>query len=313
MKTTTTPAGEKLSGRLTDRRRTRRIRHHHARIALQETIAHQGEIARILRSGDAVALRLEATRRLVLAVLMPALLCFGAWSTAGVQAGAAAMTHAATGSPMWWALWALEPALIAIVAVVVLVRVRLLGAVQGDDAHTIRDVLTAAERLMWGALAVSLVLNTVGHWPDTLSGAGALLFHALGPIGAAATVHLIGVLLEAVEAVPIPEAETADTLDSEDEENRSTEPEPVPELPSLASGSTPSSVPTTTSTAESTAPTGLVSPPVAEADPLLDYAAQVADVYQQTYGQPISAEALRDRLGVADAVAARLHAQLVGV
>ncbi|MBO2531258.1 MAG: hypothetical protein CW348_15695 [Thermobifida sp.] len=201
------------------------------------------------------------------------------------------MTHAAAGSPMWWALWALEPALIAIVAVVVLVRVRLLGAVQGDDAHTIRDVLTAAERLMWGALAVSLVLNTVGHWPDTLSGAGALLFHALGPIGAAATVHLIGVLLEGVEAVPIPKTEAADTLNSKDEENRKPEPKLVSELAISAS---PEPV-----------------APVVEADPLLGYAAQVADVYRQTYGQPISAEALRDRLGVADAVAARLHAQLV--
>lgn len=287
------PAGEKLSlsDRLADRRRIRRIRHHHVRTALQETIAHQSEIARIRRSGEAVALRLEATRRLVLAVLLPALVCFGAWSTAGVQAGAVAMTHAAAGSPMWWALWALEPALIAIVAVVVLVRVRLLGAVQGDDAHTIRDVLTAAERLMWGALAVSLVLNTVGHWPDTLSGAGALLFHALGPIGAAATVHLIGVLLEGVEAVPIPKTEAADTLNSKDEENRKPEPKLVSELAISAS---PEPV-----------------APVVEADPLLGYAAQVADVYRQTYGQPISAEALRDRLGVADAVAARLHAQLV--
>ena len=106
-----------------------------------------------------------------------------------------------------------------------------------DAAETVRGLLVAAARMMWGALVVSLVLNTVGHWPAdlSLSGAGGLLFHALGPIGAAATVHLIGVLLEAVEAVPIPENETADTEDEEEadasDETASSEPAASIEAP----------------------------------------------------------------------------------
>lgn len=215
--------GNKLSDRLTTRRATRKIKQKHRQAELKETIAHQGELARIMRSGRAVALRLESTRRLVLRVLIPALLAFGAWSTAGVQAGAAVMTGAEEDSVMWWALWALEPALIAFVAVVVLVRCRLLGVAEEKD---VEDPLLTASKLMWGALGVSLVLNTVGHWPSDWEGAGGLLFHALGPIGAAATVHLIGVLLEAVGAVPVPEDK--DSQEPVQEPQEST-PEPAPE------------------------------------------------------------------------------------
>ncbi|MFE9247093.1 hypothetical protein [Nocardiopsis sp. NPDC006938] len=228
----TDPTGDKLSTRLASRRTTRKIKQKHRQTALKESIAHQGELARIMRSGNAVALRLESTRRLVLRVLLPALLAFGAWSTAGVQAGATAMTGAEDGSPMWWALWAMEPALIAIVAVVILVRCRVLGVVEEDSKPKIRALLTVAEYLMWGALLVSLVLNTVGHWPDSWEGAGGLLFHALGPIGAAATVHLIGVLLEALEAVPVPKTEESPAPTQEPvQESPAPTPEEAPELP----------------------------------------------------------------------------------
>lgn len=215
---------DKLSTKLSSRRATRKIKQQHRQAELKERIAHQGELAQIMRSGRAVALRLESTRRLVLRVLLPALLAFGAWSTAGVQAGAATMTGAAEGSVMWWALWVLEPALIAFVAVVVLVRCRLLGV---TEDRTVKSALETAAHLMWGALGVSLVLNTVGHWPDDFfEGGGGLLFHALGPIGAAATVHLIGVLLEAVGAVPVP----ADEEPQESvQESRESTPESAPE------------------------------------------------------------------------------------
>lgn len=216
--------GNKLSDRLTTRRATRKIKQRHRQAELKETIAHQGELARIMRSGRAVALRLESTRRLVLRVLIPALLAFGAWSTAGVQAGAAVMTGAEEDSVMWWALWVLEPALIAFVAVVVLVRCRLLGITEEKD---VEDPLLVASKLMWGALGVSLVLNTVGHWPqDFFEGGGGLLFHALGPIGAAATVHLIGVLLEAVGAVPVPDEQEPQEPVQESQEST---PESTPE------------------------------------------------------------------------------------
>lgn len=221
---TDSQAGDKLSTKLSARRATRKIKQKHRQAELKETIAHQGELARIMRSGRAVALRLESTRRLVLRVLIPALLAFGAWSTAGVQAGAAAMTGAEEDSVMWWALWALEPALIAFVAVVVLVRCRLLGV--AEETTDVEDPLLTASKLMWGALGVSLVLNTVGHWPSDWEGAGGLLFHALGPIGAAATVHLIGVLLEAVGAVPVPEGK--DVQEPVQESQEST-PESAPE------------------------------------------------------------------------------------
>lgn len=221
---TDSQAGDKLSTKLSSRRATRKIKQKHRQAELRETIAHQGELARIMRSGRAVALRLESTRRLVLRVLLPALLAFGAWSTAGVQAGAAAMTGATDGSVMWWALWVLEPALIAFVAVVVLVRCRLLGVTE-DKA--VKAALETAAHLMWGALVVSLVLNTVGHWPeDFFEGGGGLLFHALGPIGAAATVHLIGVLLEAVGAVPVPEDKD---VQEPAQEPRESTPESAPE------------------------------------------------------------------------------------
>lgn len=205
VETTKPQVGDKLSDRLTSRRTTRRIKQKHRQAALKEKIAHQGEVARILRTGNAIALKLESTRKLIIRVLLPALFAFGAWSTAGVQAGAVAVTGATEGSAMWWALWALEPALIAIVAVVVIVQCRL-GA-QDRETGAGADPLAMAAKVMWGALLVSLVLNTVGHWPSDWEGAGGLLFHALGPIGAAATVHLIGVLLEAVDAVPVPPEE----------------------------------------------------------------------------------------------------------
>ena len=228
--------GDKLSSRLSSRRTTLKIKQAHRQTALKEAIAHQGELARIMRSGNAVALRLESTRRLVLRVLLPALLAFGGWSTAGVQAGAATMTGAEDGSVMWWALWALEPALIAIVAVVVLVRCRLLGVAEDAEGKDIEDPLLTASKVMWGALGVSLVLNTVGHWPSDWEGAGGLLFHALGPIGAAATVHLIGVLLEAVGAVPVPkEEEPREPV----QESRESTPESTPELPVIDHSKSP--------------------------------------------------------------------------
>lgn len=67
-------------------------------------------------------------------------------------------------------------------------------------------------------------------------------------------------------------------------------PEPVPELP---------------------APAPVPEPVAIEpADPLLGYALQVADGYHRTHGGLIPLDVLRARLGVAEPVAARLHAQL---
>jgi len=53
------------------------------------------------------------------------------------------------------------------------------------------------------------------------------------------------------------------------------------------------------------------SPSAVEQDPLLGYAARIADEYRENHGQPIPVPVLCKRLGVAEPVAARLRAQLV--
>src|SRR5690606_38433439 len=90
---------------------------------MRETRA-AGERARIAaavaRSGEARAVRLDRTRKLNLAALIPVLGGFGAWSTAGVQQGGARLMGATTADPTWWALWALEPVLIGVVVWVII-------------------------------------------------------------------------------------------------------------------------------------------------------------------------------------------------
>jgi hypothetical protein len=119
---------------------------------------------------------------------MPVLVAFAGWSTAGVHAGAAAMTGAEPFTAMWWMLWLLEPALIGIVGWVILCRSRL----ESSGGSLPEE----ADRIMWGCLAVSILLNTVGHWPTEWTGTavGGLFAHSLGPTGAAMTAHLIGVI-----------------------------------------------------------------------------------------------------------------------
>ncbi|RKS06705.1 hypothetical protein DFP74_2348 [Nocardiopsis sp. Huas11] len=144
--------------------------------------------ADISQSAEARALRVQRTRTLTLAALMPVLVAFAGWSTAGVHAGAAAMTGAEPFTAMWWMLWLLEPALIGIVGWVILCRSRL----ESSGGSLPEE----ADKIMWGCLAVSILLNTVGHWPTEWTGTavGGLFAHSLGPIGAAMTAHLIGVI-----------------------------------------------------------------------------------------------------------------------
>lgn len=150
--------------------------------------------ADIAQSAEARALRVQRTRTLTLAALMPVLVAFALWSTAGVHAGAAAMTGAQRWSAMWWMLWLLEPALIGIVGWVILCRARLESS--GGSLPP------EADRIMWGCLAVSILLNTIGHWPSEFSGTavGGLVTHSLGPVGAAMTAHLIGVIERGIAA-----------------------------------------------------------------------------------------------------------------
>lgn len=147
--------------------------------------------ADMARSGEARALRLETLRNRNLWYLVPLLIGFGAWSTTGVQQGAARLMHVDKGDPVWWALWGLEALLIGVVCRVIVVRARL--ASSGGALEP------AAERIAWGCLTTSIFLNLIAALPvgeDDVSGwavPGAMFAHAIGPVGAALTAHLIGV------------------------------------------------------------------------------------------------------------------------
>lgn len=171
-------------------REFRRMRSAGTRIKLRSDMA---------RSGEYRALRLEQLRALNLKVLVPVLLGFAAWSTTGVHDGAARlMGITSPGQAMWWALWVLEPVLIGAVVWVTIVRAHLASA---GGRIAVRAVQVAA-----GALTVSVFLNLVdgapGHRPEAWSAwlamFAAMLAHVVGPSGAAATAHLIGLIDDSI-------------------------------------------------------------------------------------------------------------------
>lgn len=176
------------------RRRARRARQRIDRLRQQAMLAGAAARTRyeVLQTGEARALRLARTRTAALAALLPVLLAFGAWSAAGVQAGMVALLGLEPGSVAAAAAWLVEPALIGVVATVILVRARL-RSVGGD-----LDV--RATRVEWAALSLSILLNAVGHWPDSLGATAfaALVGHALGPLGAAGTAYLISVVQDGI-------------------------------------------------------------------------------------------------------------------
>ncbi|GAA3222748.1 hypothetical protein [Actinocorallia longicatena] len=156
--------------------------------------------AHMARSGEARALRLERLRTRNLKVLVPVLLGFAAWSTTGVQAGGARLMHVASDAPTWWVLWLLEPVLIGAVVWVIVARAGLAAC-----GGRLND---RAVQIATGCLATSILLNlaaaavapptwTVGSIATLL---GAMLAHSIGPVGAAATAHLIGVVDESISA-----------------------------------------------------------------------------------------------------------------
>lgn len=145
------------------------------------------------RSGEARALRLEWLRTRNMRVLVPVMIGFGLWSTTGVQQGAARIMHVGSDSPVWWALWGLEALLIGAVCWIIISRARL------DSSGG--TLAVQAERIGVGCLTTSILLNLVaampfgpGPHPSGWEVVGAMFAHALGPVGAAATAHLIGVI-----------------------------------------------------------------------------------------------------------------------
>src|SRR5690606_696454 len=178
------------------RRLARRARQRVDQLRQQAMLAGAAARTRweVLQTGEARALRLERTRTVALAVLLPVLFAFGAWSATGVQAGMVALLGLQPGSAAAAAAWLVEPALIGVVATVILVRARLRSA--GGDLDE------RATRIEWAALSLSIALNCVGHWPASLDATAfaALVGHALGPLGAAGTAYLIRVIQDGISS-----------------------------------------------------------------------------------------------------------------
>ncbi|WP_304456016.1 hypothetical protein [Nocardiopsis sp. YSL2] len=146
----------------------------------------------VYQSGEARAQRISRTRTLALALLVPVLCAFGAWSAAGVQAGMVTLLSLEPDSAAAMMAWLVEPALLGIVAGIIIIRAQLQSA--GGDLDE------RAVRIEFGALATSILLNFAGHWPEQLNAEGwaALAGHALGPIGAAGTAYLISLVQDGV-------------------------------------------------------------------------------------------------------------------
>lgn len=178
------------------KRAERRARTRQAQIRRRAVLT--GQMARtrytVYQSGEARAQRVARTRALALCLLIPVLCAFGAWSAAGVQAGMVAMLGLAPDGAAAAMAWLVEPALLGIVAGIIIIRAQLQSA-GGDLPQT-------AIRIEFGALATSILLNMAGHWPGEFSGEAlaSLAGHALGPVGAAGTAYLISLVQEGVSS-----------------------------------------------------------------------------------------------------------------
>jgi hypothetical protein len=164
--------------------------------ALHRHTASAGERARIAaeigRTAEMRALRLAKAQKVATVVLLICLLGLGAWSTAGVHDGLVRLLSLEHGSAGWWAGWALEPILIAIVAGLIMLRA-ILKSSGGDvdgRAHKAEAV----------ALLGSLALNLFGGWQPHPGGwpvsLGQAVAHSIGAIGAAGVAWLFGVVID---------------------------------------------------------------------------------------------------------------------
>lgn len=182
------------------RARRERIRDEEESVALAELYrraARSGARARIStdiqRSAEMRALRISRVRSAALFAGVPILTAFGAWSTAGVQAGVVRLLGLEGDSAGWWAAWVVEPALMAVVALIIIGRAVLRSSGGDTDGRA-----TVAE---WTALGTSVALNLAGGWHGTGWDAfGGALAHSVGPVGAAGTAFLIGLFDSYVSA-----------------------------------------------------------------------------------------------------------------
>lgn len=221
------------------RREARLDRAEQRRLAeLYRAAAVSGERARlavaIRGSVEARRHRVDQVRTATLKVGLPVLGAFAAWSTVGVHAGVVGLLGAAPGSAWWWGAWFIEPALIAVVAGVIVARA-VLRASGGD-------VDWRAHVAHWGALAVSILLNLAGHWPTAFTGPEitAAIAHSVGPLGAATVAWLIGVMDDYVTAArPEEGARTLAELGVQRERVAAHTPAAAAEVPGPASPSAP--------------------------------------------------------------------------
>jgi hypothetical protein len=153
-------------------------------------------------TGEIKAIRLQNVRIASLCVFIPVLAAFAAWSTVGVQAGVVkligtgdeATENIGTGDEAIGNIaWGVEPALIAVVAGIIIIRA-ILRTANGDlDWRSYVIEFTA--------LAASIVLNLAGSWPEggmSTAHVAATIAHSIGPIGAAGTAILISVIDDGV-------------------------------------------------------------------------------------------------------------------
>lgn len=157
--------------------------------ALYRRAARSGARARIRadiqRSAEMRALRVALVRKATLWTGLPVLVAFGAWSTAGVQAGVVKLLGLGAGSAGHAAAWAMEPALLTIVAAIIIGRAVLRSS--GGDTDW------RATLVEFVALGTSVALNMAGGWEGSGWGAvGGAIAHSVGPLGAAGTAWLIG-------------------------------------------------------------------------------------------------------------------------
>lgn len=221
------------------RREARRDRAEQRRLAeLYRAASVSGERARlavaIRGSVEARRHRVDQVRAATLKAGLPVLAAFAAWSTVGVHAGVVGLLGAAPGSAWWWGAWFIEPALIAVVAGVIVARA-VLRASGGD-------VDWRAHVAHWGALAVSILLNLAGHWPTAFTGpeVTAAIAHSVGPLGAATVAWLIGVMDDYVTAArPEEGARTLTELGVQRERVAAHTPAAAAEVPGPASPSAP--------------------------------------------------------------------------
>ncbi|MEU6204613.1 hypothetical protein ABZ814_13610 [Micromonospora musae] len=157
--------------------------------ALYRRASRSGARARIRadinRSAEMRALRVAWVRKATLWIGLPVLVAFGAWSTAGVQVGVVKLFGLAEESAGALAAWAVEPALLTIVAAIIVGRAVLRSSGGDTDRRaTLVEVL---------ALGTSVALNMAGGWTGSgLEAIGGVIAHSVGPLGAAGTAWLIG-------------------------------------------------------------------------------------------------------------------------